>query len=401
MAETDVVITNAWGRSPYNISRSLARQRLRVVVGTDKFLGMAALSRYASGTFLHPSPTEQPEAFIRCIANALQRYPPKVFLPTGEDTLVVARYAAELEASGVRIPIAPYSTLRRLHRKDEAVELARHLDIPTPKTIVPSSISDLRAFCRHVGSPIVLKRVSSSSARGVSYVSEEDLDAMNADGSFGEHAFKNMVAQEYVRGTGYGVSMLFNRGKLRAKFTHERLQELPVTGGISTVRVGVVCPVLEEYAQRLLEHVQFHGVAMVEFKHDKNTGQSWLIEVNPRFWGSLALAIQSGVDFPYLLFRMANEGDVDPVVEYQSGLVVKWLLLGVAGSAFAGTGRAARAGERIAPTGYDDLHWDDPFAFIGGAALAIWKRLATRRWPHDRMSLSVDRLDQAHAASHR
>jgi predicted ATP-grasp superfamily ATP-dependent carboligase len=323
-----------------------------------------------------------------------------VFLPTGEDTLVVARYAPELRASGVQIPVAPYSTLRRLHRKDESMELARRLDIPTPKTIVPTSVSDLRAFGRDVGFPIVLKRTSSSSARGVSYIGEADLDPMNDGGTFDEHAFKDMVAQEYVHGTGYGVSMLFNRGQLRAKFTHERLRELPVTGGISTLRVGVVCPILEEYAQRLLQHVQFHGVAMVEFKHDKSTGQSWLIEVNPRFWGSLALAIQSGVDFPYLLFRMANEGDVEPVLAYKSGQVVKWLL-GEAGSAFTGTRRAARPRQGLVPTGYDDLHWDDPFAFIGGAALAIWKRLATRRWHHDRMSLSVERLDRAHAASHR
>ena len=33
-----------------------------------------------------------------------------------------------------------------------------------------------------------------------------------------------------------------------------------------------------------------------------------LIEVNPRFWGSLALAIYAGIDFPYLLYKLAMEG---------------------------------------------------------------------------------------------
>jgi predicted ATP-grasp superfamily ATP-dependent carboligase len=316
-----------------------------------------------------------------------------VFLPTGEDTVVVAKYINDLEKPGVKIPIAAYSTLRRLHKKDEVATLAASLGIPIPKTIVPRSVGDVEAFGRDVGFPVVLKRISSSSARGVSYLQRDDLAAMPAGSTF-----EGMIAQEYVSGTGYGVSMLFNRGAIRAKFSHKRLQELPSTGGPSVLRVGVVCPVLEEYAQRLLEHVNFHGVAMVEFKRNEATGQSWLIEVNPRFWGSLALAIQSGVDFPHLLYRMASDGDVDPLLTYRSGVVMRWLL-GSVGRSFTRSERSPSVpnGERLTSAGYDDFHWDDPLAVVGGAALALWKRLATSEWNHDRLNLSIERLDQAGA----
>jgi len=392
---TDVLISNAWGRSPYNVLRSLARHRLSVVVGTDKFMGMAALSRYSAATFRHPLATTEPEAFTRRIKEAIQLYSPRVYLPMGEDTYVVAKYIDQLQSPAVTIPVAPYQTIRRLHKKDEVTELARSLGIPVPDTIVPRDADDVRNFCKAHGSPVLLKRISSSSAQGVFHLTAADVtstwnDALRHNGT----PLSEFVLQNHVRGTGYGVSMLFNHGCLRATFTHKRLREIPTTGGISTLRIGVVHHVLEEYAKRLLEAVKFHGVAMVEFKHDEDTGHSWLIEVNPRFWGSLALAIRSGVDFPYLLFRMATEGDIEPVSNYRTGVVMKWLLGDIAATIGELTHRRhLRAGQRPKPDAYDDVPTDDPFAFLAGAVLAIRKFLATRTWQHDQANLAIERLD--------
>jgi predicted ATP-grasp superfamily ATP-dependent carboligase len=395
----DVLISNAWGRSPYNVVRSLALRHLRVAVGTDKFLGMAALSRYAASTFRHPTAVEEPRAFVASIARAIERYNPLVYLPTGEDTYIVAKYADELLAIGTRIPVAPYSTIRTLHRKDTVGALASSLGIPIPRTLRPTSVADVLAFCDEVGSPVVLKRISSSSARGVFYVTRDDVAAMGRGESNGARALEGIVAQEFVHGTGYGVSMLFNHGQLRAKFTHKRLKELPASGGTSVLRMGVVHPLLEEYAERLLASVQFHGVAMVEFKHDERTGQTWLIEVNPRFWGSLALAIHSGVDFPYLLFQMATAGDIEPVLTYRSGVIAKWVL-GSAGRPFSRALEAngSESSTRVRPDVYDDLHLDDPLAFIGGLPLAFWKHWVTRTWGHDQLNLNLERLEHTHSS---
>jgi hypothetical protein len=78
-------------------------------------------------------------------------------------------------------------------------------------------------------------------------------------------------------------------------------------------------------AHSLLNSVGWHGVAMVEFKVSPD-GTPYLIEVNGRFWGSLQLAIDAGVDFPWLLYQLANGDRVDEVPGYAIGVRWRWLL---------------------------------------------------------------------------
>ncbi|HAA03119.1 MAG TPA: hypothetical protein DCE18_07085, partial [Syntrophobacteraceae bacterium] len=111
-------------------------------------------------------------------------------------------------------------------------------------------------------------------------------------------------------------------------FVHRRLREYPITGGPSTLRESWRHHQAYSDALRLLQDLRFVGVAMVEFKTDIRTGQAKLLEVNPRFWGSLALAVDAGVNFPLLWTRMALGEHVPPVTSYRLGHRCRWLLPG-------------------------------------------------------------------------
>jgi predicted ATP-grasp superfamily ATP-dependent carboligase len=67
---------------------------------------------------------------------------------------------------------------------------------------------------------------------------------------------------------------------------------------------------------------------MVEFKVDSRDGRPKLLEVNPRFWGSLHHAIVCGVDFPFLVCRLALDGDVARVPGYRVGVRSRSVLHG-------------------------------------------------------------------------
>jgi len=64
-------------------------------------------------------------------------------------------------------------------------------------------------------------------------------------------------------------------------------------------------PALQQACDALLDRLHWEGVAMVECKQDLDRGGWCVIEINGRFWGSLQLAIDSGVDFPVHLVASA------------------------------------------------------------------------------------------------
>jgi predicted ATP-grasp superfamily ATP-dependent carboligase len=127
-----------------------------------------------------------------------------------------------------------------------------------------------------------------------------------------------VLAQEAISGPGIGVFLLLYGGRVLARFAHERVLEKPPSGGVSVLSQSrPIDEELFEKSVRLLEALGWSGVAMVEYKRDATTGEPVLMEINGRFWGSLQLAIDAGVDFPALVAEAALGGDPAPVLDYR------------------------------------------------------------------------------------
>lgn len=399
MKTVDVMVTYGWNRVAYNMLRALAANGLRVAVGDNSSFAMAKASRYCAGTFNYRSFYQQPLDFISDLEAAFYRFRPKVYLPSHEETFVVARYMDRLKKTGVKIPIADFDTLRILHRKDLLTAEAQKLGIPVPMTFKLGHADQLKHIWSEAGKGgcVVIKQLNTNSAKGVFYArSFKQMETICRNISRGLAQEDYPIIQEYVEGAGYGVSMLFNHGVLKAKFTHKRLREKTFTGGTSTVRVSTENAELENYAERLLSQMKWHGVAMVEFKYNESLKRGWLIEVNPRFWGSLALAIHSGVNFPLLLYKMTINGDVAPVKAYQQGVVSRWILGDVLAALdclmnkqkmfnifqFSGKG-----------VYHDDLYFDDPLPFFAQGGYYAAKFLKGFKFnPTENAILDIDRI---------
>lgn len=334
---------------------------------------MSKSSKYCAHSFSYPSFYKNPKDFIESLKLTFQILKPRVYIPVHEETFVIAKYIDEFKDAGVKIPISNFQLLKMVHKKDSLCKIAESMGISAPRTFKPKDLSDLQSIWNEIGNEgkVVIKLLNTNSSKGVFYATSYDNLLKKYTDLVEETNLKieeYPIIQEYVNGDGYGVSLLFNNGKMRAKFTHKRLREKIATGGTSTRRVSVKNPVIEEYAEHLLTALTWHGVAMVEFKYNEKEKRGWLIEVNPRFWGSLALPIKAGVDFPYLLYRMAIDGDIEPVTSYQEGVVVRWIL----GDILA-TLSHIKAKKSIKPIfdffsfkdeSFDDLYKDDlmPFA---------------------------------------
>ena len=94
-------------------------------------------------------------------------------------------------------------------------------------------------------------------------------------------------------------------------FQHRRLHEVPISGGASALRESVALdPRLLGHSVRLLAALRWTGLAMVEFR--LGSEGPVLMEVNGRIWGSLPLALKSGVDFPLGLARLYLDPEPEP-----------------------------------------------------------------------------------------
>lgn len=134
------------------------------------------------------------------------------------------------------------------------------------------------------------------------------------------------IIQEYISGQGFGYFALYDKSqKVKAHFCHKRIREYPITGGPSSCCESYYHPELVRIGRRLLESLDWTGLAMVEFKYDPSRHNFYIIEVNPRYWGSLPLAVMSGVNFPVLHALSALEQDYAPVLQYRLGTKVRFL----------------------------------------------------------------------------
>jgi hypothetical protein len=74
----------------------------------------------------------------------------------------------------------------------------------------------------------------------------------------------------------------------------------------------------------MLDALKWHGIAMVEFRQDSRDGEYKLMEINPKFWGSLDLALAAGADFPADLCRIAVGETLQFTDEYDRNLRFQW-----------------------------------------------------------------------------
>src|SRR5207245_11134857 len=103
-----------------------------------------------------------------------------------------------------------------------------------------------------------------------------------------------VLQQTYVRGYGVGIELLFDHGQEIWHFAHERIHEIPLTGGGSSYRRSLRPPAeLVESARGLLKSLRWHGVSMGGLK-DQPDGKFYLMEINTRLWGVRALDHEAG-----------------------------------------------------------------------------------------------------------
>jgi carbamoyl-phosphate synthase large subunit len=279
-----ILLTGAGGPAAISVWKSLA---------PGHTLHMADMDPLAPGLYLVPAdcrlvlPAGADLTFTDAALRACRERAIDLFVPTVDAELVpVAQRRAEFEAAGTRVALSPLATLQMCRDKKALLE---GLQGVTP---VPAfAVLDLDMRALPVPYPWFAKPRAGSGSRGLTLINgPEDLAALPRDGS--------MVIQEFLPGEEYSVDVYVRAdGRVIAAVPRERMK---TDSGIAVATRTVHLPEVIDAAVRTAAAAGIRGVANVQFRRGRD-GVFKLLEINPRFPGTLPLTGAAGVDMPALM----------------------------------------------------------------------------------------------------
>jgi len=323
-----VVVLDGEQRAALAVVRSLGKHGCTVHVGSSTARSLGGGSRFAATESRLPDPLAGSESYAVAVRQLLEASRAGVLIPTTEASTLAILERQDLFA-GIVTPTSNLTRFLRASDKQLVLTLAMELGIAVPRQwSIPPGGEPPSGISRDQF-PIVVKPARS--------VMGEDGHRLKGNVAFADspEALRGMLSahagavllQERIEGPGLGVFLLRWGGQVLASFAHRRIREKPPSGGVSVCCESVALPpALLKRSTALLEALDWNGVAMVEYKHDSHSGRDCLMEINPRFWGSLQLAIDAGVDFPWLLLQAALGRSVTPVHHWRVGLRSRWIL---------------------------------------------------------------------------
>ncbi len=336
---------------------------------------------------------------LEWILRQIERYRIDVIFPIEDPSIEF--FATHRDSfRGYTLIVPEFDSFILFADKANTVQYARERGLAVPETFIPTSRTEAEEYLRTCPSyPRVIKPRRATSAIGVKIVNNPE-EAIDHYRSLSER-FHLPLVQEYIPlgGKAVGAEFLFHRGREILSFCHERIREFPVRRGPSTYCKNYRGEDALEDGRKLLGGLDYSGFAMVEFKQHPVTKTLYLMEVNPRPWGSITLPIFAGIDFPREAVRVFTDpqryagpdGGIryDPARDYY----MRWLIPGDLLSILLDTEMTAAAKvrnlfRRYPRTAYQILSLRDPMPaatialklFLNLFSMEYIRKYLLRKW---------------------
>ena len=324
------LVTDASFAHTLDIVRCLGKRGIDVYamgVPSTRGLDFSFHSRYCKEGIIGPNPKE--DEYVEFLAQTLKSRNIDILIPVGYwSTGKISRNRTKLDPL-THIEIAKLESFRLAASKKRTYELANALGVPYPKTVYPRDFDEVREISRNIKYPAVIKPLNEGCCHPLYPRTPQELlqryRGMCQKNSLSKDNFP-MIQEYIVADSTHSFSALYQSGVCKRVFMWNEIRSNPVSGGSSTYSESIYDPKVKEYGLKLLDALEWHGVANIEFKLDKRDKQFKLMEINPRFWASVEVASQSGIDFPYLLCQMASGVQLEYSEEYDRNVKFHWLI---------------------------------------------------------------------------
>jgi|WetSurMetagenome_2_1015567.scaffolds.fasta_scaffold93474_2 D-aspartate ligase len=315
------------------IIRSLGRKKIPVYLINDRALCIGRFSKFTTKFFLcrYYRDPEVLTQFLISLARS-EKIEGWVVLPTND----AAIYGISTRKNNLKpyfcIPTPDWEVTQCAYNKKLTYAIAERCGIPVPETKYPVDLDHLTAISESIRYPVILKPAimhtyyKSTGRKAVIVRNPAELiheyQQMSSVISTGE-----IMVQEIIPGRPgklYSFCSFFKDGVPLATCTARRHRQKPMDCGKGTTFArSQAVPELEEYGLRFLREIGYYGLSEIEFKKDPRDGRYKMLEMNARTWLWHSLAIQCGVDFPYIQYNDLMTGSTEPAGPFRKD--IQWV----------------------------------------------------------------------------
>jgi predicted ATP-grasp superfamily ATP-dependent carboligase len=294
-----------------SVARSLGRKGVRVFGIDCNRLNPGMLSRYVKPC-CSPDTVKDEAVFINYLISFAKARPRPLILMCAHDEYVVA-------VSRNRDVLAPYfkfnipskEIVEDFLDKRRSNDIARMCGLECPATYFAENEYEVGQIIEKVKFPCALKPAISHLWKGK--FGGKKLFLINSKDEllikFREirRVYSEIMVQDLISGKDdqiYAFCTYFDKNsEPLAIFTKRKLRQHPIHFGISSFSFSEVEPVVLEKGLEFFKKLKYSGFGALELKRDAEDNRFKFTELNMRFLMTGELAIASGIDFPYIMYR--------------------------------------------------------------------------------------------------
>lgn len=290
------------------VVRSLGKKKISTTVVSNEKRSMPFYSRYCTKKRV----TEYNDEFLSELTEN------DLIMPNGEDEMLFFAKNAPLYDYSLAFP--DYKTLETIIDKSHLMRFAEMHHIPVPKTFFIDDPDFLQEISHCLTYPVIIKPNRGRGGRGIVRVESPDMVEETYANILHQHGPSTI--QECIPFTRrYSSAVLTdNSFQIQRICIIEEKRTYPLQTGPGCFVETVVNDEIMNLTFDILDALKIRGVTELDFVIDERDGKPKLLEINPRFWGSVQCAISAGVDFPFLLHEIATDNSIDVSYDYRTGI---------------------------------------------------------------------------------
>jgi len=309
-----VLIPDGEGLLPLKVLRCLGQApNTKITILSREKWNPIRLSKHHSGFFNHTI-DEFDRKRLDVIINLAKKIKADLILPIDQPTIrLISENCEEIQSTASLPPLPSPGTLDIASDKWRLTEVLRKENIPFPDTVVFEGGSSGEVDFNDLSFPVLTKLLDGSGGTGILYF--DDPSYLKAY-LYSENHPQKLIIQSFIRGYDLICNVLCLDGEIKA---------CTIQRGIRPGAKRFEPPSSYEFIQqdqayqsveKLMRSLKFSGIACVDFRFDEDTKEPKVLEINPRYWGSVVASLAAGINFPYLACQLGMKLDF-PKPEYQ------------------------------------------------------------------------------------